>query len=153
MIYFFAASFAWILFAALIAGFSEKFNRGFWETFLISLATSPLGGYIFLQKSAKKSANWHGSKKKGPWSEWIARAERFEKETALDKAIESYHKALELLEDPEGMAKKFNQKYINSKISEIRYILSLLESKMNDEVKVVPLHGDAKPERQTRAAK
>ena len=122
----------WIAAALLIAQAGKKLKKKFLPSFLFSLFLSPIAGLIYLN-SGNSSSN-KKSKRGGPWSAWISKAEESYSNEDFQLARECYHNALKELQDPNGQAKYYYNKYILSKISEVNYALTLLENKKDKQV-------------------
>jgi hypothetical protein len=136
MEYFVIAGGIYLLSAALISRQAGKFNRSAWATFLMAISTTPFGAYLFLREGKKTGIK--RTKKRGPWTEWIAKAEHLQSIEHWENAQEAYYKALNLLE--EGLKQgSYNEKYLKSKVSEINYALDLIDAQANDTTKVVKL--------------
>jgi hypothetical protein len=126
------ATAGWLITALLIAKAGKKFNKKFLPTFLFSLFLSPIAGLIYLNldpSSPKKK-----TKRGGPWSTWISKAEEAQNHEDYQLARSYYLNALNDLQDPNGDAKYYYKKYILSKISEVNYALSLLDTKRDKQI-------------------
>jgi hypothetical protein len=126
------ASGGWLITAFLLANAGTKLNKKFTSTFLVSLLLSPIGGLIYLNLKEPEASK--KSKRGGPWSEWIRKAEEAQRNEEFQYARICYQKALDELHDPAGQAKYYYKKYIMSKVSEVNYALSLLENKKDKQV-------------------
>jgi hypothetical protein len=122
----------WTVTALLLAKAGLKLQRKFLSTFLFSFFLSPIAGLIYINiDSSGKSKK---TKKGGPWSTWIRRAEEAQENEDYQSARDCYYHALKELQDPNGQAKFYYKKYILSKISEVKYALGLLENKKDKQV-------------------
>ncbi|MGE0929246.1 hypothetical protein [Peijinzhouia sedimentorum] len=122
----------WLIIAFLLAKAGTKLNKKFSTTFLSSLLLSPIAGLIYLNTDL--SASKKNTKRGGPWSAWISKAEEAQNNEEFQYARSCYQNALEELQNPEGPAKFYYKKYILSKISEVNYALTLLENKKDKQV-------------------
>lgn len=122
----------WLVIALLLAKAGTKLNKKFLNTFFFSLFLSPIAGLIYLNTDSSSSKN--KSKRGGPWSHWISKAEEAQINEEYQYARSCYQNALDELQDPEGQAKYYYKKYILSKVSEVNYALTLLENKKDKQV-------------------
>ena len=131
-------AFIYLVTIGFVASRASKFKRNPIVAFFIGLVTTPLGAWLYLQNGKKRGLK--KVKNKGPWNEWMVKANHMADEENWDGARKAYLKALDLLRDVErNSSGKYSTKYLQSKISEINYAMDILGAKSTKGTKVVQL--------------
>jgi hypothetical protein len=134
----------YLIIAGFVASKAGKYKRNPFVAFLIGVFTTPIGGWMYLESGKKKGTK--RAKNKGPWNEWMVKADRMVEEESWDNGRQAYLKALDLLQAAQNSKGKYSSKYLQSKISEIHYSLDLIDAKRSQGTKVVQLpksHSDS----------
>jgi hypothetical protein len=128
----------YLILNGLVASQAEKFKRNPFVSYLIGIFTTPIGCWLYLQNGKKRGLK--RVKNKGPWNEWMVKANHMADEENWEGARKAYLKALDLLRDVErNSSGKYSTKYLQSKISEINYAMDVLGAKSGEGTKVVQL--------------
>lgn len=141
---FILAGLLYLILAGFVASLASDHKRNPLVSFFIGVFTTPIGGWIYLKNGKKKGSK--RVKNKGPWNEWMVKADRMVEDENWEAARGSYLKALGLLNDAQRSKIKYSPKYIQSKISEINYAVGIIDAKSSEGTKVVQLpktHGES----------